>query len=131
MFVSLSFPWNFALTDTRYHYIPPVQHHSTINILLFCLVSPSSILRPGHPTLDDGFFSIDEFNRETEELESHSRSSGRLSGDDDDDGDEEDVDLFAPIDEADTQAFEEEDEDDDPSSYSTFIFLSSSPSIKN
>ncbi|KAG8906223.1 hypothetical protein FRB99_007369 [Tulasnella sp. 403] len=54
-----------------------------------------------HPVLDDGFFSIDRFNRETELLEAHSKSRGRLSEEDDDDeeDDEEgdDIDLYAPL----------------------------------
>lgn len=65
--------------------------------------------RPAHPTLDDAFFSIDEFNRETEELESKSRSSGRLDQDEDDDG--EDLDLFALVSDE-PEAFDEEDEED-------------------
>ncbi|CDZ97200.1 U3 small nucleolar ribonucleoprotein (snoRNP) subunit-Mpp10p [Phaffia rhodozyma] len=45
-----------------------------------------------HPSLDDEFFSIDDFNRETEELEAFEVSAGKLGGDDDDDEDEEDDD---------------------------------------
>lgn len=45
--------------------------------------------------MDDGFFSIDAFNRETEALEAQSRSSGALN--DDDEEDEEDVDLFMNV----------------------------------
>ncbi|WWD16229.1 hypothetical protein CI109_100655 [Kwoniella shandongensis] len=37
-----------------------------------------------HPTLDDEFFSIDDFNRQTEELEAGRVTSGRLGGDEDD-----------------------------------------------
>ena len=33
---------------------------------------------------DDDFFSIDDFNRQTAEMEAKRKSSGRLSGDDDD-----------------------------------------------
>ncbi|KAF8317444.1 Mpp10 protein [Clavulina sp. PMI_390] len=65
--------------------------------------------RPSHPTLDDAFFSIDDFNRETEALESKTRSSGSLDADDEDAT--EDVDLFAAVDDA-PQAFEEDDEED-------------------
>lgn len=65
--------------------------------------------RPAHPVLDDGFFSIDDFNRETEELEAKTHSKGRLDADDGDDEDGEEVDLFNPLDEAD--AFDEEDEE--------------------
>jgi hypothetical protein len=61
--------------------------------------------------LDDEFFSIDDFNRQTEEMESLSRSRGHLSVDDDEDDNEpEDVDLFHPLDEA-PEAFDEGDED--------------------
>ncbi|KAG9087660.1 hypothetical protein FRC07_012770, partial [Ceratobasidium sp. 392] len=51
--------------------------------------------RRAHPTLDDDFFSIDAFNRETEALEAQSRSSGALDNNDEDD--EEDVDLFTTV----------------------------------
>ncbi|WVQ99034.1 hypothetical protein IAU59_006166 [Kwoniella sp. CBS 9459] len=47
--------------------------------------------RKAHPTLDDQFFSIDEFNRQTEEAEAGRLTSGRLGGDEDDDEDMEDV----------------------------------------
>lgn len=62
---------------------------------------------PKHPTLDDGFFSIDRFNRQTELMEAKSTSSGRLKNDDSDsdEEEEEEVDLFAPLD--------DEEEDDD------------------
>jgi len=43
-----------------------------------------------HPTLDDGFFSIDDFNRQTEEAEAGKLSTGRLGGDDGED-DEDDL----------------------------------------
>ncbi|WVO14641.1 hypothetical protein L204_102278 [Cryptococcus depauperatus] len=44
-----------------------------------------------HPTLDDDFFSIDDFNRHTEELEAGRLSSGRLSGMEEED--EDNIDL--------------------------------------
>ncbi|WVF71882.1 hypothetical protein IAT40_006692 [Kwoniella sp. CBS 6097] len=47
--------------------------------------------RKGHPTLDDQFFSIDDFNRQTEEAEAGRLTSGRLGGDEDEDEDMEDV----------------------------------------
>ena len=47
--------------------------------------------RPSHPTLDDEFFSIDDFNRHTEEAEAGRLSTGRLRGEDDDDEGLEDV----------------------------------------
>ena len=46
-----------------------------------------------HPTLDDDFFSIDEFNRLTEEAEAGRTTSGRLGGVEDD----EDEDLNEDI----------------------------------
>ncbi|OCF32032.1 U3 small nucleolar RNA-associated protein MPP10 [Kwoniella heveanensis BCC8398] len=47
--------------------------------------------RRAHPTLDDQFFSIDEFNRQTEEAEAGRLTSGRLGGDEGEDEDMEDV----------------------------------------
>jgi U3 small nucleolar RNA-associated protein MPP10 len=66
--------------------------------------------------LDDGFFSIDEFNRETEELESKTRSRGSLGADDEEDEADEEVDYFVPV-EDDAEAFEEDD-DEESSAYS-------------
>lgn len=49
-----------------------------------------------HPTLDDDFFSIDEFNRQTEADERLGRTSrANLSGEDEDD--EDDIDLFTSV----------------------------------
>lgn len=45
--------------------------------------------RRRHPTLDDQFFSIDDFNRMTEEAEATSLSSGRLDDDEDEELDED------------------------------------------
>jgi len=63
----------------------------------------------GHPELDDGFFSLAEFNAETEEAEAKQVSKGRLGMDEDEEDEEgdEDVDLFAPVE--DEEVFEEED----------------------
>lgn len=47
--------------------------------------------RARHPTLDDQFFSIDDFNRQTEEMEASRVTSGALGGDEDEDVDLEDV----------------------------------------
>ncbi|WWC69143.1 uncharacterized protein I206_103079 [Kwoniella pini CBS 10737] len=47
--------------------------------------------KKAHPTLDDDFFSIDDFNRQTEELEAGRTTSGRLGGDEDDEEDLQDV----------------------------------------
>ncbi|EJU03100.1 Mpp10 protein [Dacryopinax primogenitus] len=57
---------------------------------------PSLRKRPKHPTLDDDFFSIDDFNRETEAMEARTRSAGRL-GDDEEEEMDEDLDLFAAV----------------------------------
>lgn len=66
-----------------------------------------------HPTLDDDFFSIDEFNRMTEAEERRSNTSrANLSGDDEDEDDDE-IDLFASVDDADDSEDEDEDEDED------------------
>lgn len=51
---------------------------------------PSRRSKSRHPTLDDDFFSIDEFNRLTEEAEAGKLSSGRLGGDEDEE-DEDDL----------------------------------------
>ncbi|CAA7266467.1 unnamed protein product [Cyclocybe aegerita] len=47
--------------------------------------------------LDDGFFSLAEFNADTERAEAKSTSRGKLAGDDSDD-DEMEVDLFTSVD---------------------------------
>ncbi|CAK5280540.1 unnamed protein product [Mycena citricolor] len=57
--------------------------------------------------LDDGFFDLAAFNAETEEAEARKVSRGRLHGDSSDEEDDE-VDLFAPVDDAET--FDDEDE---------------------
>ena len=55
--------------------------------------------RAKHPTLDDDFFSIDDFNRMTEADERHGMTSkANLSGEDEEDGDD-DLDLFAAVEE--------------------------------
>ena len=73
---------------------------------------PKSTLKSsGHPELDDGFFDLAAFNRETEEAEAKASSRGRLGKRDSDDEDEDledDIDMFAPIDDA-SGVFEEED----------------------
>ena len=65
--------------------------------------------KPGS-SLDDGFFSLSDFNAETEAAESRSRSSGRLN-DDSDEEDEDEVDFFAPVPEEDEAATDEADLD--------------------
>ncbi|KAF7339442.1 U3 small nucleolar ribonucleoprotein MPP10 [Mycena sanguinolenta] len=57
--------------------------------------------------LDDGFFDLASFNAETEEAEARKVSRGQLDGDDD--SEEDDINLFAPVDDA--ENFDEEDED--------------------
>ncbi|KAF8591856.1 Mpp10 protein [Ramaria rubella] len=66
--------------------------------------------RGGHPILDDGFFSLADFNAEIEEAEAKDVSRGHLGEDeDDDDVAEDDVDLFTTVDDVGASAFEEED----------------------
>ena len=60
--------------------------------------------RNRHPTLDDDFFSIVNFNKEIEAAEAQSKSRGRL----DEDSDEESIDLFQAVPEDDELA----DQDD-------------------
>jgi U3 small nucleolar RNA-associated protein MPP10 len=62
--------------------------------------------------LDDGFFSLQDFNAETEEGESRKASRGNLNEEEDDE-DEESVDLFASV-ENEGVDFEEEDVEDTP-----------------
>ena len=78
----------------------------------------------GHPVLDDGFFSLAEFNAETEEAEAKDVSKGRLGHDDDDDDDddddeqqEDDVNLFAAVEDVGGDTFEEDDLEDGGGSY--------------
>lgn len=66
---------------------------------------------PRHPTLDDGFFSIDRFNRETEMLEAKSKGRGKLDEDDEEELEEE-IDLFAPLDDDEDENDEEGDEEE-------------------
>lgn len=56
--------------------------------------------RNRHPTLDDEFFSIVNFNKEIEAAEARSKSRGRL----DEDSDEESIDLFQAVPEDDELA---------------------------
>ena len=55
---------------------------------LFSNDSPGPSRKSRHPTLDDEFFSIDDFNRLTEEAEAGRLSSGRLGGQEDEDEDD-------------------------------------------
>ncbi|KAG8822305.1 hypothetical protein FRC19_006246 [Serendipita sp. 401] len=72
---------------------------------------------PRHPTLDDDFFSISEFNREIESAEAKTSSKGKLKaskgGDSDDDDDDESIDLFTPVGDASEGGDEELDSDED------------------
>lgn len=73
---------------------------------------PSKPRKPQHPTLDDQFFSIDEFNRQTEEMEAGRVTSGALGGDEDEEAELDDMGAL----------FLEEGEDDDaPLMYSDFF----------
>ncbi|KZT60316.1 Mpp10 protein, partial [Calocera cornea HHB12733] len=72
-------------------------------------LKPSLRSRPRHPTLDDGFFSIDDFNRETEAMEARLQGVGSLRVDGEDEEEEdEDVDLFGAVDEEEEAAEEAE-----------------------
>lgn len=59
--------------------------------------------------LDDGFFSLADFNRETEAAEARGHSSGRLKDDSDDSDEDEDVDLFAAVQDGPEEVFDEDD----------------------
>lgn len=61
-------------------------------ILILCVLSFPLRLNRFHPVLDDPFFSIHDFNRETEELEAFEVSNGKLGLDDDEDEEDEDED---------------------------------------
>jgi U3 small nucleolar RNA-associated protein MPP10 len=74
---------------------------------------------PRHPTLDDDFFSISEFNREVDSAEAKSSSRGRLKDDSDEEGS---VDLFADVPEDLTES-EEDDEVEGDTSKSTLCIL--------
>jgi len=66
-------------------------------VLLIHYVPKSKLCSPSrHPTLDDDFFSIDAFNRLTENSERNNGSLGQASGSGSKDGEslEDDVDLF-------------------------------------
>lgn len=73
---------------------------------------PSKPRKAQHPTLDDTFFSIDDFNRQTEEMEAGRVTTGALGGDEDEDAELDDVGAM----------FLEEGEDEDaPLMYSDFF----------
>lgn len=62
---------------------------------LFPPAGPSKRKKAKHPVLDDDFFSIDEFNRMTEEQEAERVTSGRLGGDEEDE--EPELDDFSSM----------------------------------
>jgi U3 small nucleolar RNA-associated protein MPP10 len=66
--------------------------------------------------LDDGFFSLAEFNADTERAESKSASRGRLAGDDDSEDDENTIDFFASVDPV--ENFDEDDLENEGGTYS-------------
>lgn len=68
--------------------------------------------------LDDGFFSLAEFNADTERAESKSASRGRLAGGDDSEDDENTIDFFASVD-----PVEKFDEDDLENEGGTFSYI--------
>lgn len=73
---------------------------------------------PRHPTLDDDFFSISEFNREIDSAEAKSSSRGRLQEDSDEEGS---VDLFADVPEDLSEDSDENDNDDASIMYDAFF----------
>lgn len=80
----------------------------------------------GHPILDDGFFSLAEFNAEIEEAEAKDVSKGRLGHGDNSDEEEElddDVDFFSALDDVGGGAFEEEDLEDEGGSCVRHTFI--------
>jgi len=78
--------------------------------------------------LDDDFFSLAEFNADTERAESQSTSRGRLAGDDDSEDDESTIDLFASVDPP--ENFDEDDLENEGGAYS-YIFQVFRTSILN
>lgn len=71
---------------------------------------PGSRKGPRHPTLDDDWFSIDEFNRQTEEQERREIFKEANGGRDEDQNEEDDIDMFKAVNGA---AGGEDDEEDD------------------
>jgi len=74
--------------------------------------------------LDDDFFSLAEFNADTERAESKSASRGRLAGDDDSEDDENAIDFFASVDPV--ENFDEDDLENEGGTYS-YIFQTYRP----
>jgi U3 small nucleolar RNA-associated protein MPP10 len=63
--------------------------------------SKRAAIKTSNSELDDNFFSLDAFNRETEEAEAAAVSRGRLGQDSDEDESDyegDDIDLFKPVD---------------------------------
>ncbi|WFC99499.1 U3 snoRNP protein [Malassezia yamatoensis] len=82
--------------------------------------------KPRHPTLDDQFFSIDEFNRRTEAAERRdSTSKANLAGDDDAENEDEELDLFHSVnadeDDSEDQESDQEEMHGDQIMYSDFF----------
>jgi U3 small nucleolar RNA-associated protein MPP10 len=87
------------------------HHPSLLDVVKSKPSSKRAVAKRPNSDLDDDFFSLDAFNRETEEVEAAAVSRGRLGreSDEDESGDEGDsIDLFRPIDDA-------HDPDDDAS----------------
>ena len=103
--------------------------------LAFGLTKPT--LKPTHKKkrnsatseLDDGFFSLAEFNADTERAESKSASRGRLAGDDDSEDDEDAIDFFASVDPA--ENFDEDDLENEGGTYSYIFIAGISPLTLN
>lgn len=76
---------------------------------------------PRHPTLDDDFFSISEFNREIDSAEAKSSSRGKLKEDSDEEGS---VDLFVDVPDDLSEVSYEEDDGETSKSISLTILSS-------
>ncbi|KAG2120921.1 Mpp10 protein [Suillus discolor] len=90
------------MTDLREELSEDEEDDSDHHPSLLDVVKPSikrAIAKRHKSDLDDDFFSLDAFNRETEEAEATAVSRGQLRRESDDDDDEDDsIDLFRPID---------------------------------
>lgn len=75
------------------------HHPSLLDVVKVKSSVKRAVTKRPKSDLDDDFFSLDAFNRETEEAEATAVSRGQLQRESDDDDDEGDsIDLFRPID---------------------------------
>ncbi|KAG1881694.1 U3 small nucleolar ribonucleoprotein complex, subunit Mpp10 [Suillus tomentosus] len=75
------------------------HHPSLLDVVKVKSSVKRAVAKRPKSDLDDDFFSLDAFNRETEEAEATAVSRGQLRRESDDDDDEGDsIDLFRPID---------------------------------